>query len=658
MWSEEFLTDLISGQKYKRAGDIKDSPEVTDVPWNSRRWKELYFDPECMADRTGLNILAAAYTERYMQISLHDRLRTFSSSGIDGSFDNIAPVNVGEMKTEKIYDASIPDEKPRFECTYVSVYEEDILTTLKKTREKFSDKIIALHNSCYENGIDSNWKEGFIGKDGSLLLRTTLGSSLNESIFPMEKYDVVYSRDVTVYRGPIDEGYQFLTPDEQWNFDVVTTLGYKPTGQKFTYKDALTMRAIMEKVFVTCLEQNVDILVLGAYGCGKNNCPSDKVAEVFRSVIARFAGFFSHIIFANVNSEDHPEVTEDFATALCGGLPGGPAHEYKDIASWSVKEYNFTKEICPSGGRCPLINDLEHSKTYAHPGHCPYGPNCPDTGVMHRILSAHDEQSWFVLRKGESISMRESAWRKHAYPSALRLTKGFTKISRTCSGHNLERVLKQREDAETMYVSTQVTPLDIDTVLDISDTERKMLTFWTAASKFKLLYRASRDGFSADKFHRRCDNRGSTLVIVQSTNDCVFGGYTSVPWARPECEGADYRTKGVDDEFVFSLRRPRGENPQENSLQRFDLSPGYLYSVSHKYGWGPIFGKSAIAVAGTTGDHSKCDPAGNFVIPKEFEFTEEKTFALKDYEVYWVLSGNEPQEDIDAFDEEFPDPIA
>ena len=33
--------------------------------------------------------------------------------------------------------------------------------------------------------------------------------------------------------------------------------------------------------------------------------------------------------------------------------------------------------------------------------------------------------------------------------------------------------------------------------------------------KFRLLYSGSRDGFSANDFHARCDGQGPTLIIVK-----------------------------------------------------------------------------------------------------------------------------------------------
>ena len=50
--------------------------------------------------------------------------------------------------------------------------------------------------------------------------------------------------------------------------------------------------------------------------------------------------------------------------------------------------------------------------------------------------------------------------------------------------------------------------------------------------RFRLLFRASRDGFAAATFHSRCDNKGPTVTIVKSGNN-VFGGFTEQSW---KCE--------------------------------------------------------------------------------------------------------------------------
>jgi hypothetical protein len=45
-----------------------------------------------------------------------------------------------------------------------------------------------------------------------------------------------------------------------------------------------------------------------------------------------------------------------------------------------------------------------------------------------------------------------------------------------------------------------------------------------------LRYRASDDGFSAEDFHRQCDNIRNTITIIKSKNGNIFGGYTDIAW--------------------------------------------------------------------------------------------------------------------------------
>eukprot|EP01132_Coremiostelium_polycephalum_P008090 gene8090-9956_t len=48
--------------------------------------------------------------------------------------------------------------------------------------------------------------------------------------------------------------------------------------------------------------------------------------------------------------------------------------------------------------------------------------------------------------------------------------------------------------------------------------------------KWKSIYQASKDGFSASTFHQKCNNKGPTITIIWSKTGNIFGGYTSLKW--------------------------------------------------------------------------------------------------------------------------------
>ena len=50
--------------------------------------------------------------------------------------------------------------------------------------------------------------------------------------------------------------------------------------------------------------------------------------------------------------------------------------------------------------------------------------------------------------------------------------------------------------------------------------------------KWKLLYRASRDGFSSDSFHEKCDNKAGTFTIIKTANGFIFGAFTEACWSE------------------------------------------------------------------------------------------------------------------------------
>ncbi|KAL0160363.1 hypothetical protein M9458_044088 [Cirrhinus mrigala] len=50
--------------------------------------------------------------------------------------------------------------------------------------------------------------------------------------------------------------------------------------------------------------------------------------------------------------------------------------------------------------------------------------------------------------------------------------------------------------------------------------------------KLSLLYKASVNGYKASAFHQRCDRQGPTLLVAYNRSGYIFGGYTSVDYAR------------------------------------------------------------------------------------------------------------------------------
>lgn len=84
----------------------------------------------------------------------------------------------------------------------------------------------------------------------------------------------------------------------------------------------------------------------------------------------------------------------------------------------------------------------------------------------------------------------------------------------------------------------------------LSNTQMKelmRLCHFPVETEWRLLYRASRDGFGAIDFHRKCDGYRNALVIIKSLNGNVFGGYTDEDWS------GNGVFKNDPNAFIFSL---------------------------------------------------------------------------------------------------------
>ena len=66
---------------------------------------------------------------------------------------------------------------------------------------------------------------------------------------------------------------------------------------------------------------------------------------------------------------------------------------------------------------------------------------------------------------------------------------------------------------------------------------------------WKLLFRASRDGFHRNAFYEKCDKIPSTICIIQTPQNNVFGGFTKVKWDKSR--GGHSKDASA---FVYSLR--------------------------------------------------------------------------------------------------------
>jgi hypothetical protein len=151
--------------------------------------------------------------------------------------------------------------------------------------------------------------------------------------------------------------------------------------------------------------------------------------------------------------------------------------------------------------------------------------------------------------------------------------------------------------------------------------------------KWNLLYRGSRDGFTASDFHLKCDNQSNTLTLIETTKGFIFGGFTPIAWDSSSGDKYDSSNKS----FLFSLKNPRNADPRK--FQMF----GAKRTICCSAGYGPIFGhNSDIRVDDhcNAPDRNYTNLGSSFVndtgIDGRQVFAGEHKFTVKELEVFTI----------------------
>ena len=117
--------------------------------------------------------------------------------------------------------------------------------------------------------------------------------------------------------------------------------------------------------------------------------------------------------------------------------------------------------------------------------------------------------------------------------------------------------------------------------LIINENEHSILLDFSKPICCDLLYRATRDGFSASAFHSKCDGKENTLTIIKNNSNYIFGGYTAAKWESKMGNGS-YAPDITA--FIFTLRR--NGILDANKFNVRDSNTAIINSA----GFGPIFG--------------------------------------------------------------------
>jgi len=157
--------------------------------------------------------------------------------------------------------------------------------------------------------------------------------------------------------------------------------------------------------------------------------------------------------------------------------------------------------------------------------------------------------------------------------------------------------------------------------------EVELINSWISKNKhikYKLLYRATRDGDTLNDYHSKCDNASPILVIGKTPKGYIFGGYTTINLSYDK-----YNNKYESDNeaFVFSLNQKKKFAPKDNSR-----------SIGFIRGYCIIFGNGSNSLQIEndilTSKKHWSNPNGSY--GNNLNLTENQEFSISELEVFHI----------------------
>jgi uncharacterized protein (TIGR02452 family) len=210
--------------------------------------------------------------------------------------------------------------------TDISVEDADCLEVAAAMRKRGIARpvVLVLSDDLFAGG---SVEHGSRAQEENLWRRTALCRTQLQSYYPLKGVSLIYSPAVPVLRASEKKAYRWLEAGERWTCDFIACPAIKypervpsvghPEGDLSAVDRDRLERKLRLILRVAALEGN-DGVVLGAMGCGAWNCPPWAVAEVFRDVLADFAGVFRSIVVAvlTTGSRRGPTLCEVFGETL------------------------------------------------------------------------------------------------------------------------------------------------------------------------------------------------------------------------------------------------------------------------------------------------------------------------------------------------------
>lgn len=259
---------------------------------------------------------------------------------------NIEPLRSATVKaqrTNKVYKGGfISKIKERRDKGDIIIEENTTYAAASKYSSLGNVAVLNFANPEYPGG---GVAQGGMAQEECLCRSSNLWPCLNDARFFADYYGyhrslennfysdrIIYTRGVTVFK-TADDIPKIMMQEDWFQVDVITCSAPCIAKRRYTNKAALKelFKSRIKNIFEVACTNKVDVLILGAFGCGAFMNPPNIVAKAFCEVIEEndYKLFFKKIVFA-----------------IKSTVNNNPFEACPNIVAFEMEFYGISMELC------------------------------------------------------------------------------------------------------------------------------------------------------------------------------------------------------------------------------------------------------------------------------------------------------------------------
>ncbi len=165
--------------------------------------------------------------------------------------------------------------------------------------QKHKNEKVCILNMASQFKPGGGVQTGCKAQEEVLFRRSNYVLTLNNRFYPIEN-KIIFSPLITFFK---DSNYNITNSFNSSAIACSAIKNPKLINNKYSKEDRIIMEEKINKIFCVAILNNIEVLILSAFGCGAYYNPPEEVAEIMYKYSTKYSGYFKKIYIAIIDNK-------------------------------------------------------------------------------------------------------------------------------------------------------------------------------------------------------------------------------------------------------------------------------------------------------------------------------------------------------------------